>query len=82
MFDGLGAPGVPAEILKLGTRGRLQPGMRADIAIFDPTIFGERATQWEPNQTGVGMRHFFVNGGLAFTEDAPTETRSGQVLRA
>ncbi|MAW55507.1 MAG: hypothetical protein CMM69_08765 [Rhodospirillaceae bacterium] len=77
MFDGLGAPGVPAEILKLETRGRLQPGMRADIAIFD-----ERATQWQPNQTGVGMRHVFVNGGLAFTEDAPMETRSGQVLRA
>jgi N-acyl-D-amino-acid deacylase len=74
--------GQPAEILKLGNRGRLQPGMRADIAIFDPTIFGERATLWEPNQTAVGMRHVFVNGDLAFTEDAPTETRSGQVLRA
>ena len=82
MFAGLGALGVPAEILKLGTRGQLQPGMRADIAIFDPTIFGEGAAQWEPNQTADGMRHVFVNGGLAFTEDAPTETRSGPVLRA
>tara|TARA_E500000331_G_scaffold208014_1_gene199493 strand:- start:402 stop:605 length:204 start_codon:yes stop_codon:yes gene_type:complete len=67
VFDGLGAPGVPAEILKLGTRGRLQPGMLADIAVFDPTIFSERATQWEPNKTAIGMRHVFVNGDLAFT---------------
>lgn len=74
--------GQPAEILKLRDRGRLQPGMRADIAVFDPTAFGERATQWEPNQTAVGMRHVFVNGDLAFAEGAPTETRSGQVLRA
>ena len=74
--------GQPAEILKLGTRGRLRPGMRADIAIFDLTIFGEWATQWEPNQTAGGMRHVFVNGGLAFTEDAPTEPRSEQVVRA
>lgn len=73
--------GQPAKILNLPDRGSLAPGMRADIAIFDPDAFGETATQWEPNQTAAGMRHVMVNGAFAMRDGKMTDCRSGTVLR-
>jgi len=73
--------GQPAKILNLHDRGTINTGSRADIAIFDPASFGERATLWEPNKTAEGMEYVLVNGTLAFADGAPTGTRSGTVLR-
>ena len=73
--------GQPAEILNLPDRGILKEGAAADIAIFDPERFGERATQWEPNRTAVGMRHVLVNGRPALADGTLTTARSGAVLR-
>lgn len=72
----------PARILDLPDRGRLQAGMLADIAVFDPHRFGERATQWEPNQIAQGMRHVFVNGQPGLRDGTLMDCRHGQVLRA
>ena len=42
--------------LKLVDRGLLKPGHRADIAIFDPADFDERATYADPHQYPSGLR--------------------------
>ncbi|MEE2688488.1 MAG: amidohydrolase family protein [Pseudomonadota bacterium] len=73
--------GQPAGILDLGDRGILRCGAAADIAIFDPETFGERATQWEPNCTATGMKHVLVNGERAFEAGELTGRRSGRVIR-
>ena len=73
--------GFPARILNLSDRGAIRRGARADIAVFDPATFGERATTFEPNQLATGMAHVVVNGTLTLHEGALTGERGGQVLR-
>jgi N-acyl-D-amino-acid deacylase len=74
--------GLPAQRLGLADRGLLKPGMRADVAIFDPAEFAERGTTFEPNQTASGMAHVIVNGEIAVEKGELTGIRSGQVLRS
>ena len=71
----------PAARLGLADRGELRPGMRADIAVFDPESFGETATTFEPNQLATGMVHVLVNGETTLGDGQPTGRRAGEVLR-
>ena len=73
--------GLPARVLNLSDRGAIRRGARADIAVFDPGVFGERATTFEPNQLATGMAHVVVNGVLTLHQGALTGERGGQVLR-
>src|SRR6185437_5622898 len=41
--------GASARALKLADRGVLRPGMRADVTLFDPDEFSDRATYAEPH---------------------------------
>ena len=73
--------GQPAGILGLADRGLLTPGMRADLAVFDPGSFADTATTFEPNQLATGMRHVVVNGTITLRDGSLTGKRAGQVLR-
>jgi N-acyl-D-amino-acid deacylase len=73
--------GLPAKRLGLTDRGVLRRGAVADIAVFDPALFAERGTTFQPNQLAVGMRHVIVNGELTLRDGALTGTRAGEVLR-
>jgi N-acyl-D-amino-acid deacylase len=73
--------GQPAHILKLDGRGVLAKNACADIAVFDPDTFGERATLWAPNQKASGMAYVIVNGRLALDDYEITDHRAGQVIR-
>jgi N-acyl-D-aspartate/D-glutamate deacylase len=73
--------GLPARTLNLRDRGVLRSGARADIAIFDPDRFEERATTFEPNQLASGMRHVIVNGVHSLRDGALTGERGGEVIR-
>jgi N-acyl-D-amino-acid deacylase len=73
--------GLPARTIGLVDRGVLRIGARADIAIFAPDEFSERATTFEPNQLAAGMRHVVVNGRLALRDGALTGERPGHVIR-
>lgn len=43
-------------------RGRLQPGMIADITIFDPASVADRAAYGKPVEPSAGIVHVFVSG--------------------
>jgi N-acyl-D-aspartate/D-glutamate deacylase len=73
--------GQPAERIGLADRGVLREGARADVAVFDPALFAERATVFEPNVPATGMRHVFVNGVPTLRDGEPTGERGGMVLR-
>ena len=73
--------GLPAAIVGLSDRGLLKPGMRADIAVFDPETFADTGTTFEPNQLATGMRHVVVNGTVTLRDGALTGERGGAVLR-
>jgi N-acyl-D-amino-acid deacylase len=74
--------GLPAARMQITDRGVIRKGACADIAIFDPDLFGDRGTTFEPNQTAIGMTHVFVNGVRSLRDGALTGERGGQVLRS
>jgi N-acyl-D-amino-acid deacylase len=74
--------GATAMALRLRDRGLLQPGYRADITIFDPKDFRDRATYADPHQYPSGPRTtVLVNGALVVDNAHHTGAFPGQVLR-
>jgi N-acyl-D-amino-acid deacylase len=71
----------PASNLGIKDRGRLAPGMKADLAIFDAAIIADKATFEKPQQFAVGMRHVLVNGQLVLRDGNMTGARPGQAVR-
>ena len=72
---------LPAENLGLDRRGRLAPGMFADVVVFDPATIADRATFEKPHQYAVGMRHVFVNGVQVLKDGQHTGATPGRALK-
>jgi N-acyl-D-amino-acid deacylase len=72
---------LPAARVRDGTRGRLAEGLHADLAIFDPATFVDRATYEDPHQYAEGMLHVFINGEPVLRAGELTGARPGLVLR-
>jgi N-acyl-D-aspartate/D-glutamate deacylase len=74
--------GATARALKFKDRGLLRPGFCADIAIFDPKDFRDRATYADPHQYPSGARTTVIVNGVVVVEDAVhTGALPGRVLR-
>jgi N-acyl-D-amino-acid deacylase len=80
----------PAQRLGLIDRGRLLPGMWADVVVFDLERIHDRATNLYPHaypfenyphQYPQGIEHVFVNGVLVVSHAEHTGALPGQVLR-
>lgn len=72
--------GFPAANLGLKDRGLLQPGMHADLAIFDPATIKDMATFDKPQQFAVGMRDVVVNGQPVLLNGEMTGARPGRAV--
>ena len=70
-----------AAVLGLADRGRIAPGLKADLAIFDAATILDRGTPTEPAQTPTGLRYVVVNGQLVLDAGEVTEARPGRALR-
>jgi N-acyl-D-amino-acid deacylase len=74
--------GATARALNLADRGVLCEGYRADVAIFDPADFRDRATYADPHQFPSGARTTVIVNGVMVVEDAThTGATPGVVLR-
>jgi N-acyl-D-amino-acid deacylase len=74
--------GATARALRLADRGLLRAGFAADIAIFDPTDFKDRATYADPHQyPGGAHTTVIVNGIVVVDEATHTGALPGKVLR-
>ena len=71
----------PARYVGLYDRGRLAPGMAADIVIFDPVRIIDRSTWDEPWLLADGVRDVFVNGVGAIRGGQLTGRAPGKVLQ-
>lgn len=69
-----------ADIIGLEDRGRIAPGLAADIVIFDPDGFAPRATYQSPRELSVGVRHLLVNGESVIIDGAYTGALPGRPL--
>ena len=74
--------GFPASRIGLSDRGRLAPGMAADVVVFDPSTVADKATYENPFQYPVGIKAVVVNGVIALRDDQRTPDRAGLALPA
>lgn len=72
--------GLSAATFALTDRGLIAVGMKADITVFDPETIIDRATYDAPARMAAGIEHVFVNGTLAWTQQAATPQRRGRFL--
>ena len=73
--------GLPADILSMTDRGRLETGLIADIAVFDPKKIAAKATFDNPHQYATGIRYLFVNGKPTVVDGRPTGALPGRALK-
>lgn len=72
---------LPARVFRMADRGLVQPGMAADLVVFDLRRFTDRATFTDPHQLSEGVVHLLVNGTPAILDGTFLDARAGQVLR-
>ena len=70
----------PAARIGLTDRGVLRPGMKADIAVFDPAGVRDAATFEKPHQYAEGFSLVIVNGQVVYENGAMTPARPGRVV--
>jgi N-acyl-D-amino-acid deacylase len=74
--------GATAAALRLRDRGLIEEGYRADITIFDPADFKDRATYADPHRYPTGSRTtVLVNGTIVVENTNHTGATPGMILR-
>lgn len=72
---------LPAGRVRLADRGRLAPGMAADVVVFDPARVTDTATFDSPFQYPIGIDVVIINGAIALRDGARAATGAGRALR-
>lgn len=69
-----------ADKIGIKDRGRLKPGMWADITVFDADRVIDRATFEDPQQYPVGIEYVIVNGAVTVDKAQHTGAMAGKVI--
>lgn len=72
---------LPADVLGLRGKGRLEIGADADINIFDPTAVREQGSYADPARCATGFDTVLVGGQIALQGGEITGACAGTVLR-
>jgi N-acyl-D-amino-acid deacylase len=72
---------APADRLGFTDRGRIAPGLVADLTVFDPARVIDRATFDNPHQYPDGIPHVFVRGIAVVKHGEITDERPGEALK-
>lgn len=72
---------LPAQVYRIGDRGRLAPGRIADVVVFDAAAITDRATFTDPHRLSEGVVQLFVAGERAIADGRFTGARAGRVLQ-
>jgi N-acyl-D-amino-acid deacylase len=75
------ATGLPADIFKIPKRGYLRVGYHADVMVFDPATYRDRATFEKPQEYATGVRYVFLAGVAAVDDGRPNPKLLGRALR-
>lgn len=70
-----------ARRLSIRDRGLLQPGLFADIVVFDAATVGDQATYEKPHQLPTGIKYVIVNGVVVMKDGQHTGAKPGRVVR-
>ena len=72
---------LPAAQMGLSNRGRIAPGLKADLVLFDPGTVIDRATPSDPHAVSTGIDRVWVNGVLVFEDGKTTGQYPGRALK-
>lgn len=72
---------MPAQRLKLKTKGIIKDGYDADLVIFNYEKLQDRATYTSSNELTDGIEYVIVNGKIVYQDKKLTGINSGRVLR-
>lgn len=72
----------PAQRFKLGKRGLLTPGYKADITIFNQETINDLATYDNPIQYPNGISNVFVNGVKVIEHKENLKVSNGEMIKA
>jgi N-acyl-D-aspartate/D-glutamate deacylase len=72
---------APAARFGFRDRGRIEPGMKADVVIFDPSRVLDTATTKSPESKPVGIPTVLVNGTPVLVNGSFTGAHPGLALR-
>ena len=73
---------LPAETMGLKTKGRLRPGMDADLVVFDPRTIAERAVFiTAPDAPPAGIHRVIIGGRTAAVNNEVVNCRLGRIIK-
>ena len=72
---------LPAQILGIRDRGRIEAGHHADLVVFDPRRIRDMADAFQPHRHAVGIPYVVVGGELAVDQGRRTGKLAGQIVR-
>jgi N-acyl-D-aspartate/D-glutamate deacylase len=72
----------PAQRIGLQSRGRIEVGAMADIAVMDLETVQDHASFENPHQYASGVKHVLVNGEWVLKDGQMTGKRPGRALRS
>ena len=72
--------GRAAAQIGIRDRGKIGPGLYADIVIFDPATIGDKATYENPHQYPTGIDYVIVNGNVVLEPEGLTGSRPGRTI--
>jgi N-acyl-D-amino-acid deacylase len=72
---------LPAKTLQIQDRGLLKQGYYADVLVFDPKTFIDRATYENPTVLATGVQYLLVNGQFAVDKGKMTSKLAGRALK-
>lgn len=67
--------------LGITDRGRIAPGLAADLVVIDPTVVSDRASFTDPQRFPDGITMVIVNGVTTVADNAHISARNGLILR-
>ena len=70
-----------ANIVKIKNRGKLVEGYYADIIIFNPEIFRDKANYKDAFQLAEGLEYSIINGKISVDKGKFTDKLNGKVLK-
>ncbi len=72
---------LPADVIGLADRGRIAPGLVADLVVFDPATVTDNATWEDPAALATGIEAVLLGGRVAIEGGRPVDLRLGRVIR-
>jgi len=69
-----------AKILNLPNRGFLKKGYFADIIIFDPNTFSDKANYTNAYKYSEGLKYAIINGKISIENGIYNESKNGKIL--